>query len=268
MSEHQTIQDLSFEQYREASGVSASMLKVLRQRSPMHLRYAMQHPEPPTDAQRFGALVHSAILTPDLSRYHVKPEGLDFRTKDGKAWRDERQDLPIVTHDEHASIVAMRDAVHAHPIAKLLLNSGEPERSVFVRDSQGTMRKLRPDIIPNSGNILPDLKTCESAHPDMFAKAIANYEYFAQAGYYLEGMELAGRSFEVFAFIAVEKSPPYACAVYTLDSYAAEFGRKMCSRDLMVYRQCEAENRWPAYGNEPTPIALPPYMQKVAEQFA
>jgi hypothetical protein len=268
MSEHQPVRDLTFEQYQSAEGVSASMLKVIRESSPLHLMWAMKHPEPPTPAQRFGALVHAAILTPDLSLYYVKPDKMDFRSKDGKQWQEAHADQPIVTGEEHTSIEGMKASVHRHPTAARLLKNAEFERSLFVTDKQGTLRKLRPDMLPKAGNILPDLKTCESAHPDDFSKSIGNYGYYAQGAYYLDGTQMIGREFEFFAFIAVEKSPPYACAVYTLDPMAVDFGRRIYGKDLEVYRKCILENHWPAYGDGAPCISLPPYMQKQMEELA
>lgn len=244
------------------------MLKILRERTPLHLMWAMKHPEPPTPAQKFGAITHAAILTPDLSKYHVKPKGMKFSTKDGIAWESAHQDLPIVSTDEHDAIEAMKASVHAHPTAARLLKNAEKERSIFVTDKEGTLRKLRPDLLPNAGNVLPDLKTCESAHADEFSKSIAGYGYFEQAAYYLDGTKLAGREYQFFAFIAVEKSPPYACAVYTLDPEAVNFGRRLYLRDLEVYRKCVLENHWPAYGDGAPCISLPPWLRKQMEELA
>lgn len=65
MSEHTPIQTLSHEQYLRANGVSASMLKIIRESSPLHLRWQMSNPKEPTESQKFGTLTHKAILEPD-----------------------------------------------------------------------------------------------------------------------------------------------------------------------------------------------------------
>lgn len=269
MSEHQPIQDLSFEQYQAAAGVSNSMLKVIRESTPLHLMWQMKNKPEPTAAQRMGSLVHAAILTPDIvPEFAVRPRGMDLRTKAGKEWQEAQGDKPVLTADESAAIDAMKASVHKHPVASKLLKNATFERSLFVTDAKGTLRKLRPDVLPDGGNVLPDLKTCESAHPDEFSKAIANYGYYGQAAYYIDGTALAGREYELFAFIAVEKHPPYACAVYTLDPVAVDFGRRLYERDLQVYRECILKNEWPGYGDTATCISLPPWLQKEMEQLA
>jgi len=268
MSEHTAIQELSHAQYLAAKGVSASMLKVIRESTPLHLWWQMQNPPEPTPAQEFGTLVHAAILTPDSLLFHVKPRDLDMRTKAGKEWAATHQDKPAVSADDAASIDAMKTAVHRHKTASRLLKNAEYERSLFVNDSHGTLRKLRPDVLPKAGNILPDLKTCESAADEDFARSIATYGYFCQAAYYIDGCKLAGREFEMFAFIAVEKRPPYAVAVYTLDDTALSLGRSLYQRDLTIYRECLASNHWPGYSEDPMWIGLPPWMQKEAEKVA
>ena len=267
MSEHQ-IQDLSHAQYLAADGVSNSMLAVIREKTPMHLRWQMHNPGEPTEAQIMGTLVHAAILLPDdKPAFHVRPQGLDMRTKDGKEWAAEHADLPCLSSDAAASIDAMRMAVHRHPTASRLLKNADYERSLFVKDDAGTLRKLRPDILPHGGNILPDLKTCIDASESEFSKSIANYGYYCQAAYYLDGCKLAGRAFQNFAFIAVEKTPPYAVAVYVLDFTAVEYGRRLYQRDLQVYRNCVESGVWPGYSDTATCIGLPPWLAKEAEQI-
>lgn len=268
MSEHAPIQELSFEQYAAADGVSNSMLKIIRESTPLHLLYEMGHPSEPTPAQRFGELVHTAILQPDLAKWHVKPAGMDMRTKAGKEWAEERQSLPIISTDESNSIEGMKAAVHAHPAASRLLKNASFERSLFVHDSEGTLRKLRPDVLPDGGDYLPDLKTCESAHPDDFAKQIVNYGYLEQAAYYLDGTALIGRKFRAFCFIAVEKHPPFAVAVHVLEPAAVGLGRANYEAPLRIYRECKARNEWPGYSAKPQCIELPGFLQRQLEAHA
>lgn len=270
MSDHLSgiVPDLDFEQYTLAPGVSNSHLKIIHEQTPLHLRYHLDAPpKPPTDAQRFGSLVHGFLLQPDTMKdaFYVKPDGMKFSTKEGKAWQDEHEGKPILTAEEATAIDCMVAAVHRHPSASRLLKNAELESSIFVRDSQDTLRKLRPDVLPNGGDYLPDVKTCDSAAPDDFAKAVANYGYYRQAAYYLDGCELAGRKYEAFVFIAVEKTPPYAVAVHRLTPYDVDLGRLHYQRALAIYRECLASGHWPGYRDDIGCIDLPAWMQKDAE---
>lgn len=271
MSDHVGIvSDLSHEQYIAASGVSSSMLKILREKSPLHLRAALDFPEPPTDAQRIGSITHRALLLPDTFKdaFHVKPDDLSFTTKEGKAWRLEHADRPLITAQEQRDIAGMIQAVQRHPMAKRLMASATYEQSIFVTDSHGTTRKLRPDILPRGGNLLPDLKTCESAQRSDFEKVIGKYGYWLQGAYYLDGCRLAGMEFENFVLIAVEKNYPYAVATYNIDPIVIDYGRRINNAALETYRQCVESGLWPGYEENISYIGLPPWLQKEAEQAA
>lgn len=266
--ETQGIHSLSFEQYLSSAAVSESDLFYMSANTPMHLHWAKQHGGETEDspAKRFGTFCHRALFEPETleGSYYVKPDDMNFATKEGKKWKEEHQGKPIIYAEEERALHGIVKSIHSHPTASRLLKNAVFEQSLFVQD-EGFMRKCRPDILPNSGNVLPDLKTCLSAHPDAFSKAIANYGYYRKAAAYLHNCKAIGREFKFFAFIAVEKEPPYACAVYTLDPEAVEFGRKLYLRDLQVYRECIAKNEWPGYPADAKCIGLPPWLQKQLE---
>ncbi len=50
-----------------------------------------------------------------------------------------------------------------------------------------------------------DVKTTESAHPDDFAKSVANYGYHSQEGLYTDVAELLGQPVDAFVFIGFER---------------------------------------------------------------
>jgi hypothetical protein len=265
------IPDLSKDQYLAAPGVSHSMLKLMRERSPLHLRAYLDTPAPqPTDAERIGDLTHRCLLLPDTMKdaFWIKPVGMKFTTKDGIAWRAEHQDRPIIQADEMKRVENMVAAVHRHPIAKRLLANATYEQSIFVEDKHGTMRKLRPDVLPRGGTMLPDLKTCESAAHDDFEKAVGKFSYFSQGSYYLDGCALAGMDFEIFVLIAVEKEFPHAVATYPIDPIVIDYGRRLNEAQLARYRTCMETGLWPGYDEQLNYVALPPWQMKQAEQAA
>lgn len=262
------IHSMSWEQYQAATGVSNSMLKILSSRTPLHLKTWMIGDKPEaTAAMRFGTLVHRAIFEPDTVKdaFYTKPDGMKFTTKDGKAWQDEHNDRPIIAAEDAFSIMKMISAVHAHPIASRLLVNARFEASIFAEDGEGTLRKARADILPAGGNMLPDLKTCDSASPDDFTKAIGQYGYYRQAAYYLDICALCGMEFSAFVLIAVEKSAPYAVACYQIEPMAVQLGRAQYQRDLVIYRECEASGKWPGYPERLSALSVPTWMQRELE---
>lgn len=273
MSEHTLsgIHDMTADAYRLASGVSKSMLDRLAwPKTPAHLRAYLDEPQPePTDAMQFGTVVHSALLQPEtMDKVAVKPAGLDMRTKLGKDWAEANSDRTILSSDRMNAVKRMVDNVWKHPIAKRLLTGSDFERSLFAEDANGTLRKGRLDVLTKAGNILPDVKTCESAAPDDFEKSVVNYRYMVQAAYYLDLCELVGIQREKFCFICVEKSAPYCVAVHELDADVIEWGRKLYQRDLTLYRHCLETGEWPGYPTEVGVIGVPKWAQKEMEAIA
>ena len=91
-------------QYRASEAISKSDIDYIAPpRTPAHYK---AHKDgllvrEETPAMRLGTLTHRAILEPDSmqSAFAVRPDGLSFTTKEGKAWRD-AQKAPIITQEE------------------------------------------------------------------------------------------------------------------------------------------------------------------------
>jgi hypothetical protein len=258
------------ERYHAANGCSKTMLDFLADRTPAHLQaYLMGITKEETPAMRFGAIVHRALLEPDTYRegFHVKPEKMRFTTKEGMAWQSEHGNLPIITQPESDAIDAMVSNVHTHPFAKRLLSGCTPEQSIFVEDHAGTLRKSRLDAL-TKGNVIPDLKTTESAALDQFERNVSRYRYHVQAAYYIDNCKLAGIEKEAFFFICVEKTPPYLVRCLNLNSDVIEYGRNLYQRDIQIYRNCLESGRWPGWPEPYDEVALPTWEMKQAMMAA
>jgi hypothetical protein len=135
----------------------------------------------------------------------------------------------------------MADAVRQHPYAAALLAVGKAEQSFWWDDkATGQRCKCRPDWY--QGTTIVDLKTCQDASPNAFARACATFGYHTQAAHYLNGTFA-----ERFVFIAVEKTYPYAVGVYELDAAAMAAGAEQCRIGLQTISDCRAINEWPGY---------------------
>lgn len=254
------------ERYHAANGCSKTMLDFLANQTPAHLAaYLFGLTKEETPAMRFGTICHRALLEPDTYRqgFYVKPEGMRFTNKEGMAWQSEHQDKAIITQSESDQIDAMVSSVHCHPFAKKLLAGGTPEQSIFVEDHNGTLRKSRLDAL-TGGNVIPDLKTTESAALDLFERNVSRYRYHVQAAYYIDNCRLAGIQKDAFFFICVEKAPPYLVRCLNLNSDVIEYGRNLYQRDIQIYRNCLESGRWPGWGDGYEEVALPPWELKTA----
>jgi len=242
--------------YHADPAVSASHLHAIA-RSPFHYwsRYLdpQRLPVEPTAAMRLGTLVHTAVLEPEdlLQRYGVcGPRN----TKAGKeqAASMAAAGIEAVTQSDMALALSMAASVRVHPAASALLANGKAEQSFWWDDATTGLRcKCRPDWLSNTTVV--DLKTTTDASPAGFAKSCATFRYHVQASHYLSGLHGAKR----FVFIAVEKTYPYAVAVYELDADAMRVGDELRQRDMQLIADCQAIQEWPGYGSDCQSLSLP-----------
>lgn len=262
------VYEIPAEQYFSGPGISRSELDCLLQ-SPLHYwdRYLNPErvPEKETAALRIGHALHTAILEPHLftARYACAPEGIDRRTKEGKArWTAflaENAGKTPLNETEFKRVTAMGDAVRAHPTSAKLFITGAPERTVYWTDQEtGILCRCRPDWLRPS--LIADFKTCEDASMASFQRSIFEYAYHRQVAWYLDGVAaVTGEQHGNFIFIAIEKSRPYAVAHYIMDDEAIALGRKENRRALEVYQRCQQTNEWPGYPLAVQTITLPAY---------
>jgi hypothetical protein len=245
--------------YRSALGVANSDLKKMEQ-SPAHYRahmLAKGTPSKPTPAQVFGTVLHGALLEPERVLHVVRPEGLSFQTKEGKAWRD-AQTLPILSAEEGEDIAGATAAMQAHPIASAILHKAQKEVSVFSRCMDtGIALKGRLDLVfqDESGRtVVADIKTCEDARE--FPRDARKWGYHRQAAWYLD---LLGVS--AFLFVAVEKTAPYGIRVFQLDEESLERGREIYRANLRTLRECTGSAKWSGYSDEIQPLTIRPWKE-------
>jgi exodeoxyribonuclease VIII len=256
-------------QYRAAEGISKSALDYIAPpRTPAHFKAYIDGllRIETTPAMRLGQMIHRSILEPETvsGAWVIKPAGMNFATKEGKEWKA-AQTQPIITQEEADQIVGMRDSVWSHPAVKRVLSNAKTECSLFASGEDGVLRKARVDALPESGNVIVDIKSCQSADADMMAKSVVSYRYDVQAAYYLDLCQLLGIDKTEFLFVCVEKQPPFAVAVYALDQQAIEWGRKQYQRDLALVKNCMAEDHWPSFTTDITTLGLPAWAAKQAE---
>ena len=263
--------------YHAHAAVSKSHLDLVA-KSPLHYwaRYLDPNrvPQEPTAAMAIGSAVHTHVLELDQwdAQYVVAPAGMDRRTKVGKAeWEVFQTAIgtrTVISREDADLVMRIGRSVLSHPAAAYLLAlSGKAETTHMWHDEiSGLQCKCRPDWLLNDGSMIVDLKTTEDASPKAFQQSIAKWRYHVQAAWYLDGIEKAtGKRPEQFIFIAVEKKPPYACAVYVADPQMVEIGGQTARADLDKLNLCKAADNWPGYSDQVEVINLPPWMRAKAD---
>lgn len=225
-------------------------------KSPAHYLYKVTNPEEPTAALLFGTAAHKYILEPDTfwDEYIFVPK-IDRKTKAGK---EEYQKImesgktPISAED--LEIITKMDAqIKAHPFASALLKTGEHEVPVeWTDESTGEPCKCRPDVITtfDGEDWIVDYKTTTSCMDGAFEKSCRMYGYKLQAGMYSEGVFCTTFRDCKFAFVAQEKTPPYAVRVYVCDEGFRLEGQDLFHELIGIYHKCKESGEWPGYKDE------------------
>ena len=239
--------------YHADAALGSTSLKTLATRTPAHYQHDKAHPKS-SDAFTLGTAAHSLILEDDDSDVLVveAENWLTKAAKESKAWALADGKQPLLAK-EWAQVVAMRDAVMAHPVAGKLFTGHKAEQSVFW-DEDGLMLKCRPDAW--QPGLLIDLKTCASADPNEFGKVAHSFGYHQSAAHYIDGVKASTGEELPFHFVLVEKTDPYLVSVVELDWEAVNIGRALNELAKRIYQECVESGIWPGY---PTaePVSLP-----------
>lgn len=226
--------------------LSQSRAKVLlAEGGPAKLRYALDHEETSTEAFDFGKAVHAALLGAG-SEYTVLPSN-DLRHRETKAAADEAEESGLIAlrPRDHTRLVAMVDAVAAHPLARDLLElPGEPEVAAFDLDP-ATGVWLRGKLDKLAESCVVDYKTSADASPTSWARAALRYGYPVQDAMY---RRLSGR--DRMFFVVQDKEPPYLVAVVELDDAFRALGERDLRRAIDLYAACREADTWPGYGDD------------------
>lgn len=260
---HPSIPDEAYHR-REMGVVSNSSLKKIR-RNPAYYKAWVDGaiPDESTPALRFGRAFDCALLTPEVfeRQYIERPKFSGKGMKAAKAaWEAEHAAQERITFDELLTIRRMVDAINAHPLAAQMIRDGQAQMTLSWKDAESGLRcKSRLDYYIRSLALIVDVKTCDDASPEGFRKAIVKYDYHVQDALYRNAAAALKLPIENFAFLAVEKEPPFGIAVYTLDAEAIGRGYTRARRDIDTMAHCLRTNNWPSYPETIRELDLPPW---------
>jgi len=214
----------------------------------------------------FGKAFHCAGLEPDrfASSYAVEPAWGDCRKTENKTkrdeWRSKNENRVLLAPEDADAIQAMVKAVHSHPLASKMVRDGAPEVTVRWRDEEtGLQCKTRADYYVATRRMVVDLKSATDASYEAFRKSVTNYRYHVQDALYRAGFGAIGMPVDHFVFVVVEKTPPHAVAIYTLDSEAIQKGYARCRDGMADMAQCLRDDAWPGYPPTIRSLDLPPW---------
>jgi exodeoxyribonuclease VIII len=263
------IHDMPDAEYRAVPAVAASDIgHILPPKTPAHYAAHMagELRREQSRAMLIGTLCHLAVLEPEKldAAFVAKPEGIDYRTKEGKAWKADAGDLPILDADEVRAVNGIRDSIAAHPGCCDLLAGCKSEVSIFTPHDSGLWLKGRVDALADDGTTIVDVKTTSvGASAGAFGRQAFNLHYHVKAAHYMHLAREQGLNCGFFYWLAVEVTPPFAVAIYTPSDAMLEAGARAWAEALATIAGCEARGEWPGYGQDAVTLDLPAWAYRM-----
>ena len=254
------------------------------ERSALHYWQAYVNPEreqkEATAAMITGTAWHTALFEPhNYARDFVEvPEGIDRRTKEGKALFAEIERIGQTPFKpaEFKQPLKMAELASKHPVMSMLLNHENCiiENSIFITDEETSLTlKIRPDlaIIPCEqfpNGLILDGKTTVDASPAAFGRSSWDLQYHMQAAYYADVWKRFWKTDArpPFIFFAQEKTAPYAMAIYSMPEKMMDYGHKVYRDHLLTIKQCHMTGEWPSYNKEIVNISIPVWAEKKIDE--
>ena len=262
--------------HADVSALTSSMLKTLAI-TPAHFydRYLSDNERPePSRAMIRGTMIHTMVLEPTWfdDRHVVIPEGLDRRTKEGKAlWAElQASGKQPITSQEYQDTMAVFKSIMSHPVSRIIFQTeGMAETTLRWTDETGVECKCRPDymIPPNVSEQFPnglivDIKSTADAVEQSFRRQAYNLGYHISAAHYTQGFKAEFGTRPAFLFCVAEKSRPFLSRYFAAGSEFMSMGESEVRRLISLYIECSKTNRWPGYPTNVQTLELPDFVLK------
>ena len=258
---------------RSGKVMSSGMLREFR-RSPARYRSLttglLQSPD--SMAFRFGRAVHTLILEGEAAFRNDFRLGGPMNADTGRTYAANSKKYAdwlldngfigssFLTPEEADSARRMRNSVLGVKEIAAILREGWPERSALA-SLEGVRCQSRMDWLCPDGTIL-DLKTVRRI--DRYQYQAREFGYLNQFAFYREVARAAGAPEAGCFAILVEKTPPFAAALWEIPSHVLDAFASQNRYTLHQYHRCRRANRWPVrLEKERTSnlAALPPHCQ-------
>lgn len=260
--EHEPIEDYHTNEAISSSGLRAFIEDPTVFRA-MYLDRSYQQKQ--SNAFEFGKIVHASTL----ENARVLCDDNNLRTKSGReSSADLRKNNPeafFVKPDDFDKIRSINDSV-----LDCISRSGYYESmnefrekcsiecTYRVRLKSGLHLQCRPDAIDST--CIWDLKTTNDL--TQFERSLYGYGYHIQAGFYHGVLKLIGEAPRDFTFIAVEKTVPFRCGLFTFSADQCElFWKKLVQPAIEQMHDYILKDRRDGRFSEETLLEIPEWLK-------
>jgi hypothetical protein len=246
--------DMTVEEYRKHPALNFSLAKHLLD-SPAHFKAAQDEESEPSEAMILGTLTHAFVLENKDMRdeYALKPDGMSFATKEGKAWRD-AQTKPILADEKAQRIPLCADSLAKSRAVRKLLKLCPNRETPIICQYRGIEIKALLDM--HDVGLIADFKTAMDCAKRPFAWKIRDYHYDMQAAWY---QVAHAAKYEIsepapFYWLAVELKQPFARSIFKASDSLIESGLAKMDKAIELYKECLASGKWDLPECEPEEI--------------
>lgn len=259
------------EQCCDAPSISSSGLRKIYRGSPAHFWVQSdlnpsREVEPPSHALSFGRAAHCLLLGDEVfdegfvvlpTDAPTYPSTASWAAKQSSEHVQEAKDWWLdwqvmaagrtsISAEDHDHICGMAESLQQHPIiADIGLFSGVAEPSLIWRH-RGVWIKSRPDMLPESGTDIADLKTTASIDWSFCTRQIRDKGYDMQMALAAEGAKrLLGLTITDAVLMFIEKEPPYATRAIPISDETMHFARRANAVAAEQFARAVESGVWP-----------------------
>jgi hypothetical protein len=210
--------------------------------SQKHFMLDLQAPRETSDAMQAGIFLHEYFLEnkPLAGRIAVKPAGMTFASKEGKAWRDamQGQGLHIMSEADMLDLECMIEALTEAGLPELLSHRNT-QKETLLRGVYDEV-KIKGYVDAMGPRWVMDIKTARDASPHGFAKAAADQHYLMKAAWYCElaaqnGWDDSAEDIK-FVWPVVENKAPYCVVFYEAGVQDLRFGKRQMEAAIRSFK--------------------------------
>ena len=258
---------LSEELYFRASAVNATFVKAFSkpENTMLHLKSGTSEKAIAASTAAIGTMVHASVLENrdvEFEMWSGQTRQAGFKAREAELAQEGKKLLTPKEYD--AALGAIGSVRNCKPMRWFLDHPHtEKELSIFVKEPVYDMTlKARADAYNRENGYLVDLKTCASAAPEVFVKAVYDYGYDLQFAFYERAAQLAGLPVKQWSIFCVEKKAPFATNIFTFGEEAKEIARANLER-LLVKIQADINDGNQTTGWPEFTIIEPPAWKKL-----